>query len=922
MGSRWDTAFALRRLAARFRRDRLDDDLRDEIAQHIELRRQQLIDEGMDPREASYEARRVFGNPTVIREETRDMWSFHWIESLLQDTRFGARLLRRSPIFTLASVASLAIGIGAAAAVFSLADGMLFRTLPAPDPERLVLFRWVSGPEMPFRSLNGFGNQTETESSSTSFSLSMYETTRDRVAGNAEVFAFADLYRTSLSLDGRADIVSAQVVSGNYFDVLGIAPAAGRLLQPSDDRSDAAPAAVISHEFWQRRFGGSSEAIGRLITVNSLSFTIAGVLPPDFAGTMQVGQSCDLMVPMSAYQAVSRSDDDPKDPNYWWVLMMARLKPGATAESIQPAADLVLKQGVAAAMPEFPVDKLPRVQVEPGLRGQTEIRDEIREPIRIMAGVVLVVLLVSCANVANLLLARGRARSREVAVRIAIGAHRTRILRQLLTEGALLGVLASLAGLVLAQWISSALLPALTPAGIDATPTYALDLRIVSFTCALGIACSILFALIPALRTTEGAMRVGFQDGSRGAVGSRRRFAAGGALVVTQVALSLLLLSIAALLAWSATRLQNVDPGFDPNGLLTVSVDATLNGYDDVRTRSFVSRTIDELRTLPGVVGASASNVRLIANSSSSGITRPEGAPPVDPNSEEARELSRTHRTYRIAVDDEFFSTYGIPLLRGRTFSRTVSPDGPGIAVVNEALAHQLFGTGDVVGRRFVGSLRPGSEGIEIVGVVANAHYMSLRQAAPPTAYFPYQQAAAGRMTFAVRTAGDPLAMASTVRETIRRVDPALPLFDLRTQEEQIRRSMAQERLFASLALSLGLVTLVLSGIGLYGILAYTVTRRTAEIGVRIALGAERRQVRWLILQQSFVLIGIGLLLGIPAAIASAGLVESLLFGLSPYDLRALGAAAVLLIAVGLAAAYVPAQRASRIDPLTALRAE
>jgi predicted permease len=922
MAFRGDAAFALRRLAARLRRDRLDDDLRDEIAQHIELRRQQLIEEGVDPREAAYEARRIFGNPTVIREETRDMWSFQWIESLLQDTRFGARLLRRSPIFTLTAIASLAIGIGAAAAVFSLADGILFRTLPVRDPQQLVLFRWISGPEIPFHSLNGFSNETETRSSSTSFPLATFEAARERLAPEAIVFGFADLYRASLSMDGRADVVFAQVVSGNYFDALGLTPAAGRLLGPGDDRADAAPAAVVSYEFWQRRFGGAADAIGRLFTLNNVSFTVAGVLPRRFTGTMQVGQPVDVMVPLATYKAVARSDDDPANANYWWVLMMARLRPGVTADHIASTADLVLKQGVTAAMPDFSADKLPRMRVELGHRGQTEIRDQIREPIQIMAGVVLIVLLVACANVANLLLARGRARAREIAVRAAIGAPRLRILRQLLTEGLLLGVLASAAGLVLAQWISSALLPALTPDTESVTIQYALDLRIVAFTSALGIACSVLFALVPALRTADGAVRLAFHESARGAVGTRRRFIAGGALVVTQVALSLLLLSAAALLAWSASRLQNVDPGFDPTNLLTVSVDATLNGYHETRTRSFVGDALAQLRALPGVTYASASNIRLIASSSSSGITRPEGAPPVDPNSNEARELSRTNRTWRLAVDSAFFDTFRIPMLRGRTFSSTVAPDGPGLAVVNEALARQLFGTTDVVGRRFVGSLRAGSKPTEIVGVARDAHYTSLRTSPPPTAYFPYQQAPAGRVTFAIRTAGDPLAMASTVRDAIRRVDSTLPLFHVRTQEDQIRRSTAQERLFANLALLLGAVTLVLSAVGLYGILAYAVTRRTPEIGVRIALGAERRQVRWLILRQSFVLVGLGLLLGIPAAAASAHLLESLLFGLSPYDLRALSVAVVLMVAVGMAAAYFPARRAARIDPLTALRRE
>lgn len=922
MASLGEAAFLLRRLAARLRRGRLDDDLRDEIAQHVELRRQQLIDGGMDPREATYEARRMFGNATVIREETRDMWSFQWFESLLQDTRFGARLLRRSPIFTATAIASLAIGIGAAAAVFSLADGLLFRGLPVPRAQELVLFRWVSGPEMPFESLNGFGTQTETESSSTSFPLATFEATRDRLADEAAVFGFADLYRASLAIDGRAEIVSAQVVSGNYFEALDVTPATGRLLLPADDRADAEPAAVISHAFWLRQFGGSPEAVGRTFTLNRVSYTIAGVLPPRFEGTMQVGQPCDVMVPMATYKAVARPDDDPANPNFWWVLMMARLRPGATIDRVQPTADLVLKQHVAGAQPDLPVDKRPRMQVDPGHRGQTEIRNEMREPIQIMAGVVAVVLLVACANVANLLLARGRAREREVAVRAAIGAPRRRILRQLLTEGLLLGVVASAVGLVLAQWVASALLPALTPGSETITVRYALDLRIVGFTCGLGVACSGLFALLPALRTSGSAPAQGLQEGARGTVGARHRFTAGGALVVTQVALSMLLLSTAALLAWSAVRLQNVDPGFDPAGLLTVSVDASLNGYDDVQGRAFVERSLAQLRALPGVVNASVTSHRLIANSSSSGITRPDGSPPVDPDSSEARELSRTNRTWRLAVDEAFFETFRIPLLRGRPFPPTIAPDGPGIAIVNESLARQLFGSTDVVGRRFVGGLRPGAKPMEIVGVAADAHYTSLRADRPPTAYFPYQQAAAGRMTFAVRTAGDPLAMAASVRQALRAVDPMLPQFDLRTQADQVRRSMAQERLFASLALLLGAVTLALSGIGLYGLLAYTVSRRTPEIGVRIALGAERRQVRWMILRQSVALVVAGVALGIPAARAATTYLESLLFGLSPTDPRALAAAVVIMTAVAIAAAYVPARRASRIDPLTALRME
>jgi len=392
--------------------------------------------------------------------------------------------------------------------------------------------------------------------------------------------------------------------------------------------------------------------------------------------------------------------------------------------------------------------------------------------------------------------------------------------------------------------------------------------------------------------------------------------------VVTQVALSMLLLSAAGLLAWSAYGLQRVNPGFDPRNLLTFSVDTSLNGYDRVRSRAFVASTLDELRALPGVTDASVTSHRLIANSSSIGIARPAGAPAVPPDSDEARAFAAKNRAWRLSVDDRFFQTFKVPLLRGRTFGAIVDPDGPPLAIVNAKLAQQLFGTVEVIGRRVQMGLRPEGPEIEIIGVAPDTHYTSLKRDPPPTIYFPFQQGELNRMTFAVRTAGDPMALAGTVRETLRGLDGTLPIFSVRSQQEQILLSLAQERLFASLALLLGIVTLVLSGIGLYGLLAYAVARRTPEIGVRIALGAGRGQVRWMILRQSLVLVSIGLVLGIPAARWSTGLLESMLFGLSPTDPRAIAGAAAVMIAVGIAAAYVPARRAARIDPIVALRAE
>jgi predicted permease len=912
----------LRRIAVFVSRSRHENDLREEIAQHIERRRVHLIDEGMDPREAAYEARRMFGNETVIREETRDMWTFRWLETLLQDTRFGARLLRRSPLFTLAAVASLSIGIGSAAAVFSLADGLLFRTLPVAHPQELVLFRWLSGPEMAFRSLNGYGVQNETETSSTSFSLKLFDSAREKLSPQVEVFAFADLYRANLSVDGRPDTVYAQVVSGGYFNALGVTPALGRLLAPSDDRVDAPPSAVIGHDLWRRHFGGSADVLGKLIVLNGVSFTVAGVLPAGFFGTMQVGQPCDVMVPLASYKAVTRSEDDPADPDFWWVLMMGRMKPGVTAAQIQAPADLLLKQTVSATRPQFPAASLPRISVEPGAQGQTEMRNDMHQPMQVMAMVVAIVLLVACANVANLLLARGRARGREIAVRAAIGAPRFRIVRQFLTEGVLLGLIASVIGLVLAQWISAALLPALAPDSEALTIRYSLDPRILGFTCALATTCSILFALVPALRSTDVTLLPALQEHTRGSVGGRRRFSIGSALVVAQVALSMLLLPAAALLSWSAQRLQRTNPGFDSANLVIFSVDTSLNGYTETRTRAFAARALDSLRAVPGVTNASVTDHRLISNSSSIGVARREGAPAPPPGSKEAREFIQSRRAWRLAVDDRFFETMRLPILRGSSFPPALSSDSPRVAIVNVMLAEQLFGTADVVGRRFVLGLAPDAPTMEIVGVAANAHYTSIQRGAVPTAYLPMPQARFSRMTFAVRTAVDSMTLAPTIRETLRGLDDTLPIVDLRTQQEQIRRSLAQERLFANLAVLLGLVTLALSGIGLYGLLAYAVTRRTPEIGVRIALGAERAQVRWMMLRQSVLLVVIGLALGIPGALASGSVVSTLLVGLSARDPRAIVAAAFVMLVVGLAAAYVPARRASRIDPLSALRAE
>ena len=909
-----------RRLRAWIRRHRLDDDLAEEMRLHLEMRRDALVAAGMDPGEAAREARRRFGNLTALREETRDMWGFPSVETLVHDVRFGARMLRRAPAFSATAILSLAIGIGASTAVFSLANTVLLGKLRVPDPDALVVLRWFNTGEFPFASLNGYGTQRNGENSSTSFSRLAFEEARKGTAGQADIFGFADLYRVNVAADGRPEIEPAQVVSDNYYAALGVRAAAGRLIGPADLAPDAPPVAVISYEYWQRRFGGAADAVGRALVVNNIPLTIVGVAERGFDGTLQVGQRPAISLPLSLYGAVARGDD-PTNPDSWWVLMMGRLAPGATAAAVQPRLDAIVKQTIRSVRPAIDAGSMPRVTVDPGAHGQTEARQTMREPLQAMAWVVAIVLLVACANVSTLLLARGRARVREVAVRVAIGAPRRRVVRQLLTESLLLASIGSAAGLAVASWLTTALAPAVVGTGPANIQIQAgLDWRVVSFTMVLAAACSVAFGLAPALRSTDVKIAGGLQEAGRGGGAAGQRTRLGPALVVVQVALSMLLLSIAGLLAYSVRNLQNVTPGFDPHNVIVFGIDPQQNGYDEPRVRQTVEGALQRLRALPGVLGASLSSHRLIANSSAIGVAARMDEVRPAPGGEGASAFMEQHRVWRQVVDETFLDTMGIRILRGRAIAASDTKEAMTAAVVNDTLARQLFGTADVVGRQFRLGLRSDTP-VQIVGVAADARYTSMRAGPPPTAYLSYRQQPLSSVTLEVRTAGDAKAMAPAIREAMRGVDAALPLVDLRTQDDQILASLTEERLFARLATLLGAVTLLLSGIGVYGLLAYAVTRRTQEIGVRMALGAERGSVRWMILRQSLVLAGIGLVVGIPAAMYGTRVVESMLFGLTPRDPLTVASAAIVMTLVALAAAYLPARRASRVDPIVALRA-
>ena len=833
-----------------------------------------------------------------------------------QDVLYGCRLLRRSPAFTAVAVLSLAVGIGASAAVFSLADAVLLRELPVRHPRELVTISWTAGLRVPFESLTGSGNQTATENTSTSFSLAAFRALQSRAGAHADVFGFADMYRVNLAEGGRAEIGEGHLVSGNYFSTLGVVPVHGRAINGGDDRPGAPPVVMISHALWQRRFG-SADVTGRTLAVNGVPCTVIGVMPQGFRGVNQVGDAPDVMVPLALRDATMRGEEPAADPKFWWVVPVARLKPGVTIEQARAPLDLIVRQTIAAARPDFPTADLPRLRLAPGARGQDNSRDGMRDPLRILTLVVAVVFLVACANVANLLLARGRARSHELAVRAAIGAGRRRMVRQLLTEGALLCVLGAAGGLLVARWLASALLPALTRQATPLVVDLTIDMRLLLFTIVAASACTLLSALAPAWRSSRVELTSGLRDSGRGAASRRERTWMASGLVMAQVGLCLVLAATAGLLVASLRNLEQTPLGFDPSRVLLLRIDPTLSGHKEDALHQFYRSALERVRALPGVSSASVLTHALLSGSSWRSQLLPPGTPRIDRMGHDESTL-----VWRQVVDARFFDTLRIPLLRGRLFTDADHANAPRVVIVSRTVAERFFPGQDPIGQRFSMARGANAPVFEVAGVVADHKYMSVRRDMPPIVYEHYLQRPLGAMTLVVKTADDPLQLAEAARRTIAAIDAGVPTFDARTQEMQLAASIRTERLFAALATLLGTVVLLLAAIGLYGVVAYSVERRRAEIGIRMALGAERGAVRRMVLRESLVLALGGVIVGVPAAPAATRAIETLLFGLEPGDPLMVSAAALLLVLVALAAAYVPAHRASRLDPLVALRTE
>lgn len=884
--------------------------------------------------------RQVAPEPIVLGTNRRTKM----IADLWQDLRFGGRMLVKTPGLTAMAVLSLALGIGANTALFSVVDAMLLKMLPVKEPERLVLFQSLAPPEFSPGGLNGRISRDPVtgQRRMTSFPYLSYQRLRAQPGVLSDVFAFGYVSLNVLA-DGQADNVNGQTVTGNYFVGLGVQPLLGRLLTDEDDRAVATPVAVLSYRYWQKRFGGEATVVGTQINLNNRAFTVIGVTPPGFDGTGQVGETTDVTIPLAMEPQLY---SDPKrsqlyGAGVWWLRMMGRLPPGATREQAQAQLELTFQQSVVEhrtarmtqaqatggnAIGPLAPQYYPRLALAPGGQGEMNARESYASPLYLLLGVVGLVLLIACANVANLLLSRAVSRRKEIGVRLALGASRGRLLRQLLTESVLLAALSGALGIVFALWLKNGLLVVNDwGRGMSALEPR-LDGRVLGFTMALSLATGIVFGLVPAWRATKVDLTPVLKGSERGSSAASRSWLTRG-LVVGQVALSLVLLIGAGLFVRTLLNLQNIDPGFNPRNLLLFRVQPSLLGLTNEKLTQFYQQFSERLEAVPGVHKVTFSNSALLADSSSVVDVYLRSALTATPDAN--GKIKASGGGYTNSVRENFFAVMEMPLLAGRTFTAQDDARAPKVVVVNQTFAKQYFPGENPVGQRFTFDPKQPDE-IEIVGLVKDAKYTRQRDEIPPTAYLPWQQTPGEMLgaTFEVRTASDPATAVNAIRQAAREVNEKLPLFSIRTQVEQADQTLVMERLFAKLVTLFGLLAQLLAAIGLFGVLAYAVSQRTKEIGIRMALGASRPDVLKMVIRQGMVLTVIGVVLGLAGAYVLTKYLESwmqlskMLYGIQPTDPITYGMMAILLIVVALVASYIPARRATKIDPMIALRSE
>jgi predicted permease len=929
----------LRQLASRIRgmfsHNRLDRDLDEELSVHLEMLVEENLRRGMSLDEARYAARRSFGGLQQTRESYRDQRGLPIVETLIQDIRFGFRMLRKNPSFTAVAVLTLALGIGANTAIFSVLDAVMLQMLPVHDPQQLVLVRWTAKdwPSI-VEDLEG-SNRKDPNSGgwlSESVPYPIYEAMRTENTTCSEVFAFAaNVSGFNVQIDGKPHSAASEAVSGNYFSGLGVQTVLGRPIQPGDDVPAAPAVAVLSHNFWQRKLGSDSSVVGKTIVMNSIPFTVAGVAARGFSGT-QPGEDVEVWVTLKIFPRLVQALDfgGPSQPggdaaaaaaahwekgSTWWLVVMGRLKPGVSEPQARAELDGIFTQSINAMITsEKAQENRPSLKLFPGNKGLDQLRRQFSEPLFALMGAVGLVLLIACANVAGLLLARATARQREIAVRLSLGAKRFRLIKQLLTESLLLAVIGGALGLLLARWFSQLLVALVASGRQNIELPVELNWRVLLFTAGVAIITGVLFGLAPAFSTTRISLIAALKDGGAGSRHGARRSRIAKALVSAQVALSLVLLVGAGLFLRSLQKLENVPLGLDREKLVLFSVAPGLNGYTGARLAEYYLQVHDRIAAVPGVSAVSFSAHGPIGDGSSSSSIKIPGVT----TGKEVFDL------YRHLIGPGYFDTLGIPTLMGRVLDERDNAIGPQVAVVNQTLARKAFGEDNPLGKilRFGSDQKP--RDFQIVGVVGDAKYSHLREDAPPTGYFSHLQAinSASYMTFQVRTGGDPESVVAALRNEVAEVDANIPITKIDTLVQRIDKALLLERMFSRLTASFGLLALVLVCVGLYGTMSYSVARRTNEIGIRMALGAKPGTVFRMVLVEGLALTGAGVVIGLAGAAFGTRLISSVLFGVPALDLLTFASVAMLLVAVGLVACYVPARRAMKVDPMVALRYE
>jgi putative ABC transport system permease protein len=898
-----------RRLANLMRSDRLGRDIDRELAFHVAERVDELVAAGMSEAEARREARRRFGNPEVMRERVRDADLLVWLESALADLRYAARALRANPGFTLVAVLSLGLGIGANTAIFSLINAVMLRSLPVAQPEELVQLS---------RAGQVARGSYHSGAGGTIFTNPLWEAVRDRQDALAGTFAFADR-SFNLAQAGEVRREAGAWVSGGYFSELGVPAAAGRPLGPADDFRGCPGAAVLGHGFWLREYGGAADAVGRTISLDGHPFEIVGVAAPGFSG-VHVGRDAEIFLPLCTADILVPGSDMLDGRSIWYLKVFGRLRPGGTLEEARAGLGAAAQAVHRATIPESWTTEEQREYAEgtldalPAASGYSAARGDYREALLTLLVVVAVVLLIACANVAQLLMARATAREHEVAVRLAIGSGRARLVRQLLTESLLLALLGAAVGVLFARWASGIVVGLLAQSGRPVDLDLSLDLRVLGFTVAVAAATGILLGLAPAWRSARLDPQAAMHGGGRGPVGrSRQRFAR--AIVIGQVALSLVLVVASGLLVGSFRRLATLDPGFRSEGVLLVSADWSNADLGEARAPRFPRELLERLRAIPGVRRASASLLTPISGTTWNeyvvvgGYTPPEGQDAL---------------IWFNGVTDGYLETFGTPLLAGRDLMPRDGAGAPPVVLINETGADHFFGDESPLGKQirteFHGTLGPP---MEVVGVVKDAKYRALDEEPLPTAYQPLDQAElwGPAIELALRTEAPPATLIPAVTEAIREVHPAIAL-ELVTLEDQLAVSLARPRLLATLSGFFGVLALALAVIGLYGTIAYSVARRRNEIGIRVALGAARTGILRMVAGEAGRVVAAGVVLGLLLALAATRLVAAFLYGVTASDPATLAISALVLAAAAMAAAALPAWRAAGVDPRVALREE